>query len=319
MKKHHHYKYSSEHLDFVKVQRSVRKLVGKTAFYVLGFALLTIIYYIIYAAFFDTPVERGLRREHEIIATTHDTLDIKFEKVAPVVKNIKERDKKIYQAIFQTDPLASSEYGEKNRYEEFSNYNNSELVSETNIRLRSALQRAKLQSQPLDELLATIQAPNDSLQSIPAIQPIYNLNLEKTGASIGKRIHPFYKILKMHNGIDFTAATGTKVMATADGIVEEVGKARDQGLFIVINHRNGYKTVYAHLDETIARKGEKVKRGELIGRVGNSGASFVPHLHYEVWKNDVVVDPVNYFFLDLSPDDYAKMIHLASNNGQSLD
>ena len=318
--KQHHYKYSNEHLDFVKVKRSISKFLKKATFYIVTFCLIVISYYVVYAYFFDTPAERGLRRENEMLTTQYEALDSKFDQVKVVLTDLNEQDKKIYYTIFQTESLNSSTYNLANWYEELSQYMNVELVQGTDKKLQRLEQQVSRQSQSLNYILQRLKEQEDSLLYIPAIQPVYNPGLEKTGASVGMRIHPFYKILKMHNGIDFVAAIGTKVVATASGKVKEVGNSpRDRGLFAIIDHENGYETMYAHLDAILVKKGEAVKRGTLIGRVGNTGASLAPHLHYEILKDNTIVDPVNYFFVDLSPAEYTKMIHLASNNGQSLD
>jgi murein DD-endopeptidase MepM/ murein hydrolase activator NlpD len=160
----------------------------------------------------------------------------------------------------------------------------------------------------------------DYLLSLPVIQPINNPDLTRLAAGYGWKIHPIYKIKKFHPGVDFTAPKGEPVVATADGVVVSVTKtARGYGNSVTIDHENGYKTLYAHLDEVKIRKGKKVKRGDVIGTVGSSGVSLAPHLHYEVIKDGERVDPINYFFLDLTPEEYDKIIEIANNSGQSFD
>ena len=324
MPKKFRYRYSSEHLDFEKIPQSIRMVATRVLFFITMIVLITIFYYIVFSSFFDTPAERGLKRENQILDEQYQSLSDKFESVQTVIEELGERDKSIHRSIFQADPVSSAEYTDysgTNRYEELSRYSNSSLVKESKDKLGRIYLRGKQQSRLLDELLLSLETANrDSLLRIPAIQPVHNPGLTKTGATTGMRMHPFYKITKMHDGMDFIAAEGTTVFATAKGIVAEVGNSpRDYGKRIIIDHGNGYRTIYSHLDDILVKKGAEVTRGSLIGYVGNTGASVAPHLHYTILKNKNVVEPINFFFLDLSPDDYAEIIHLASNNGQSLD
>ena len=159
-----------------------------------------------------------------------------------------------------------------------------------------------------------------SVKHIPSIIPIKDFSIGQAGASVGKKINPFYKTVVMHNGMDFLGAAGTDVMATAEGIVNETQRSKKgSGNSIVIDHQNGYVTTYSHLGDILVRKGQKVKQGDVIGRIGLSGMSFAPHLHYEISFNEKIMDPVNYFFAELTPEQYKDLVAVASNTGQSLD
>jgi murein DD-endopeptidase MepM/ murein hydrolase activator NlpD len=177
-----------------------------------------------------------------------------------------------------------------------------------------------VQSKSFDELIKLAKNKEDMLKCIPAILPISNKDLTRTASGFGWRIHPIYKISKFHYGMDFTAPSGTDVYATGNGVVAAViSTKRGLGNHIIINHGFGYKSVYAHLDRANVKVGQKVSRGDVIGFVGSTGLSVAPHLHYEVKLNDVNVDPVNYYFNDLTSEEYERMIEIASKTGQSFD
>jgi len=194
------------------------------------------------------------------------------------------------------------------------------LVQKTAKRLDKLSKQLYVQSKSYDQIINKAEKHEEMIASIPAIQPISNKDLTRTASGYGWRIHPIYKIKKFHDGMDFTAPTGTKVYATGEGVVETVKSSyRGYGKRVVIDHGFGYKTRYAHLNSFNVRQGQKVSRGDVVGYVGNSGLSTAPHLHYEVLKNNETVNPVHYYFNELSPEQYRKMIFISSNSGQSFD
>ena len=197
---------------------------------------------------------------------------------------------------------------------------NSRVVIETTKRLDKIRKKIYLQSKSFDELIALAIRKEDMLRSIPAILPISNKDLTRTASGYGLRVHPIYKIIKFHTGMDFTAPTGTDVYSTGNGVVADVQTSqRGLGNHIIIDHGFGYSSIYAHLDGFNVRKGQKVKRGDVIGYVGNTGTSVAPHLHYEIKLNGVNVDPVNFYFNDLTAEMYERIIEIASKTGQSFD
>ncbi|MCK7535894.1 MAG: M23 family metallopeptidase [Marinilabiliales bacterium] len=203
---------------------------------------------------------------------------------------------------------------------ELEGFSNSELVVETAARLDKIRKKIYVQSQSFDELIAYASEKEEMLSSIPAIQPLSNKDLKRTASGFGYRIHPIYKISKFHSGMDFTAPTGTEVYATGNGVIETVKSARRElGNHIIIDHGFGYETVYGHLDHFNVREGQKVKRGDVIGFVGSTGLSTAPHLHYEVLVNGRQVDPALYYFNDLTPEEYDRMLEIASKSGQTFD
>jgi murein DD-endopeptidase MepM/ murein hydrolase activator NlpD len=318
------YKYSHEYLDFIKVRRGMGQTVRRLILYFIGSMALAVGYYVVFSTVFYTPEERGLMRENKILTEQYAALDQRFDQLETVLSDIGRRDRQIYRTIFRSTPVsfAGADVGGGNRYVDLESYANKELVMMTDQRMQMLEERARRQSVSLDTIRRLLQRKEQNYRNLPAIQPIQNKDLSRTGASVGLRIHPFYKVLKMHTGIDFIAALGVDVMATGDGVVVEVARSlRDYGNQIVIDHGNGYTTSYAHLNTIHVMKGQPVKRRQVIGTVGNTGMSMAmtPHLHYEVMKDGECKDPLNFFFIDLSPDEYDRMILLATNSGQSLD
>ena len=217
------------------------------------------------------------------------------------------------------DQLRSANYDETNRYEDLLDMASSKLVINTTKKMDLLSRQLYIQSKSFDEVVNLCKQHDEMLACIPAIQPVSNKDLKQTASGYGTRIDPIYKTKKFHAGMDFSANTGTPVYTTGNGTVVS---AKWEGLYgncITIDHGFGYVTLYAHLSKIRVKKGQKVTRGEIIGDVGSTGKSTGPHLHYEVHVNGQIVNPVNYYFMDLSADDYDKMIQLATNHGKVYD
>ncbi len=321
--RHHRYKFSHEHLDYVKVRRSTWQLIGRGALYFLGSILLAALYYVVYSSFGNMPNENRLKRENTMLLKQYAQLNGEFNNLEIVLNGIAARDSQIYRTIFQANPPNSINLGGiggGNRYKELETYDNSDLIIMTHQRLKNLVDRSKEQAKIIDDIIVLAKDKEVECKNFPAIQPLRNKDLTRTGSSLGIRIHPFYKIPRMHTGIDLIAPTGVDVMATGGGTVTEANYTPNgYGNKVVIDHGNGYTSLYAHLNTIKVTKGQKVKRGQKIATVGNTGLSMAPHLHYEVLKNNVHQDPLNFFFVDLTPDEYERMIQLATNSGQSLD
>lgn len=286
--------------------------------------VLALFYNLVFSAFFDTPKEKELMRENKQLELQYEILNKKFDLVEKTLDDLQRRDNNIYRVIFETEPIPSSVreagFGGSERYEKLKGLDDSELVIKTSKRLDKLSKQLYIQSKSYDQIINKAENKEEMLASIPAIQPISNDDLTRTASGYGWRIHPIYKIKKFHDGMDFTAPTGTEVYATGDGVVSKVKNSyRGYGKRVVIDHGFGYKTRYAHLTSFNVRRGEEVKRGDVIGYVGNSGLSTAPHLHYEVEKDGEKVNPVHYYFNDLTPEQYEKMIFISSNSGQSFD
>jgi murein DD-endopeptidase MepM/ murein hydrolase activator NlpD len=318
------YKFNPDSLSFDKIRLGLRDILLRFLAYLIGSVLIAFIYWIIFAAFFDSPKEKALEREIEQLTLQYDLINREMSNVEKVLDDLQKTDDNLYRTIFEAEPIPATfregGVGGVNRYKNLDGYSNSDLVIETTGRLDKIRKRVYLQSKSFDELIHLAQRKEDMLKSVPAILPISNDDLTRTASGFGLRVHPIYKIIKFHAGMDFTAPAGTDVYATGDGVVETVqASQRGLGKHIIVDHGFGYESVYAHLSNFNVRNGQKVKRGDIIGYVGNTGTSVANHLHYEIKLNGRNVDPVNYYFEDLTPSEYERMIEIASKTGQSFD
>ncbi|MFN3952529.1 MAG: M23 family metallopeptidase [Thermaurantimonas sp.] len=325
MAKRHKYIYDPTTLSYKKLEPSVWKQVGNTLLFLVSSALFAYLFLFFSKSFLVTPKEKELIREIEYLTLNYELLKNKVNGLENALLDLENRDDGIYRVIFEAEPISTSlrrsALAGINRYKNLDGYSTSELVKETTQRIDKLRKQAYIQSRSYDELIELIKDKNKLLASIPAIQPIANKNLTAVASGFGMRIHPIYKVLKMHTGIDFTAPVGTPIYATGDGtVIQDNGLGGSgYGLYVIISHGFGYHTLYAHMSKSLVRPGQKVKRGDVIGYVGSSGSSTGPHLHYEVIKNGVKVDPVNYFFNDLTPEEFELMLRLARQQNQSFD
>jgi murein DD-endopeptidase MepM/ murein hydrolase activator NlpD len=318
------YKFNSESLSFDKIRLGFKEILARALAFFVGSLIIALVYYLVFALFFDSPKEKMLKREIDQLTLQYNLIHKEMSNLDVIIRQLQETDDNLYRTIFEAEPIPSTlrngGSGGVNRYKELEGYDNSDIVIETTKRLDMIRKKIYVQSKSFDELKVLASSKEEMLRSIPAIIPISHKDLTRTASGFGYRIHPIYKIIKFHTGMDFTAPLGTDVYVTGNGIVKEVLRSkRGLGNHIVIDHGFGYSTVYAHLDNFNVRPGQKVKRGDVIGYVGSTGLSVAPHLHYEVLLNGTNVDPVNYYFNDLSADEYDRMIEIASKTGQSFD
>ncbi len=318
------YKFDPDSLSFDKIRLGIKTLFLRSLAFFAGSVLIAIVYWVAFASFFDSPKEKALKREVAQMAIQYDLIHREMADVENVLEDLQKTDDNLYRTIFEAEPIPSTlrdgGIGGVNRYESLEGYNNSKLVIETANRLDKIRKKVYVQSKSYDELIKLAKDKEEMLKSVPAIIPISNKDLTRTASGYGWRIHPIYKISKFHYGMDFTAPLGTDVYATGNGtVVGMVTSARGFGKHIIIDHGFGYSSVYAHLSNFNVRVGQKVKRGDIIGYVGNTGTSVANHLHYEIKLNGQNVDPVNYYFEDLSSEEYEKMVEIASKTGQSFD
>lgn len=274
--------------------------------------------------FLESPKEKELRRELDNLKFQYSLLNNQISQLEIVLKDIRERDDNIYRVIFETDPIPASVrmagFGGTDRYAKLSGFRYSDLVISTSQRIDMLASQLYVQSRSFDEVHEMALNKELLLAALPAIQPISNRDLNRLASHFGYRTDPFYKFQKFHEGIDFTAPVGTEVHATGNGVVVSVERSRvGFGNHIVIDHGFNYQTLYAHLSKFNVRRGERVKRGQVIGFVGNTGRSTAPHLHYEVHKNGVPVNPIHYFFSEITPEQYDLLIEQATLPGQSMD
>ena len=282
-----------------------------------------VIYYIGFSLLFDTPVEYRMRHSTDMLRDQYRRLEARYDSLEMVLDNLGERDRNVFNILFESNPYDLEAELEEQRLEY-----RAELLSKSNRKLRRELEeRTTLIEHKMTELLQShstladeLERKGDEINYIPAIQPVINNRLSLLTAGYGTLMHPFYRSLQSHQGVDYTIAEGSSVFATADGTVKEVsGRNSTLGQSIIIDHGNGYQTQYNHLSQAKVRKGQKVHRGDIIALSGNSGLSLSPHLHYEVRVNGMRVDPVHYFFMELSPSEYQRIIRISQSGMQSFD
>lgn len=272
---------------------------------------------------FGSPSEKNLLTENSRLQAQYNILSRRLDEALHVMQRLQQRDDNLYRVIMQanpvTDALRTASYGKTNRYEEWMDMANSKLVVNTTQKMDLLARQVYIQSKSFDEVVELCKQHDEMLASIPAIQPVANKNLKQTASGYGTRIDPIYKTVKFHEGMDFSANVGTPVYVTGNGKVTQAGWDGLYGNSTTIDHGFGYVTRYAHLSKIKVRRGQKVIRGEVIGEVGSTGKSTGPHLHYEVHVKGKVVNPVNYYFMDLSADDYDRMVEMAANHGNVYD
>jgi murein DD-endopeptidase MepM/ murein hydrolase activator NlpD len=318
------YYYNPNTLKYEKYKISIgQRILRITGFFTsaffFGFLAMVLGY-----NFFDNPEEQSKKNELKQMQEKYEILDKRINTLSKVLEDMGERDDNIYRVIFESDPLPDNlRNGGINKskiYAQLKDLPESEIISATLQKLESIEKHAYVQSKSYDELAKMIKNKEAMLASIPAIQPVASKDLKRIASGFGYRIDPVYKTPRMHSGLDFTAETGTPVYATGDGVVEIAGSQGDgYGNKVVIKHGYGYETLYAHNSKILVRVGASVKRGQTIALVGSTGKSTGPHCHYEVWKNGVKIDPVNYFFNDLTPEQYDQMLKIAEQSNQAFD
>ncbi|NHM05670.1 M23 family metallopeptidase [Flavobacterium sp. CYK-4] len=320
------YYYDPEKLAYRKIKIRKRTKFAYAALFLVAAALFGVLSFVVLlnTPFFETPKDRLLTREIENYKLQYAILNKKMDQIDEVLENIAERDNNIYRVYFNTSPIPEEQrkagFGGVNRYKQLEGYNNSELVINTSKRVDVISKELVIQSKSLDEILKLAKEKNKLLSAIPAIQPIKNENLRQMASGFGYRTDPFTKVRKFHEGMDFSAKTGTPIYATGDGVVQRADNtASGYGNHIVIRHGYGYETLYGHLSKYNCRAGQRVKRGDIIGYVGSTGRSEAPHLHYEVHKGGEVVNPLNFYYGNISAAEYVAITKLANQENQSLD
>ncbi|RUT68463.1 M23 family peptidase [Flavobacterium cupreum] len=320
------YYYDSENLAYTKIKTRKRIKIGYALLFLLASALFGFLVFVLLVntPYFETPKDRLQAREIENLKLQYSILNKKMDEINEVTEAIEDRDNNIYRVYFNKaeipDSIRKSGFKDLKRYKDLEGYNNSQLVLNTTKRIDRLSKQLAIQSKSLDEILKLAGAKGNLLLAIPAIQPVRNENLKRVASGFGYRIDPFTKVRKMHNGMDFTASTDTPVYATGDGVVARADNtASGFGNHVVIRHGFGYESLYAHLSKYNCRPGQHVKRGDVIGYVGSTGRSEGPHCHYEVHKDGKVVNPLNFYYGNISAVEYVAISHMANQENQSLD
>ncbi|MFI3289562.1 MAG: M23 family metallopeptidase [Rikenellaceae bacterium] len=300
-----------------------RRNVFRALFHSFAWIGVAVLYYTLISLFFDTPSEYFLKRSSQMLHDEYATLQSRYDSLEVVLNNIEQRDENIFNIMFESLP-----YNFETEHDERLLSLLESMIGKPNLELREELDRRCLElEKKITRLSRSAQSMNDKIEAnqeilnnIPAIQPIANKQLTLLTASYGLRINPFYKTIQPHQGVDYTIPEGTRIFATADGVVKSnTLSSSTTGKSLVIDHGNGYETSYNHLARIDVPRGRRVKRGDIIGLSGNTGLSLSPHLHYEVRYNDQRVDPIHYFFMELTPKDYQKIIKIAQSGMQSFD
>lgn len=320
------YYFDSESLSYRKVESSnVKKVRNFLAFLLASFFFgVLVLLLLVNSPIINTPTELAQARELENYKLQFELLDKKMDQVEAVLDNLQDRDNNIYRIIFETNPIPEdvrkAGFGGINRYQDLEGYSNSKLVIETTRRLDISSKQLVVQSKSLDEIHRLAKDKEALLKAIPSIQPIRNKDLIRMASGYGYRTDPFTKKRKRHKGMDFSAKRNTPVYAPSDGVVTRAdSRSSGYGKHIRINHGFGYVTLYAHLNKYNVRRGQKVKRGEIIGYVGSTGRSKAPHLHYEVLKDKIHVNPIHFYNGNLTASEYDELLELSSIENQSLD
>ncbi|MBN2167084.1 MAG: M23 family metallopeptidase [Marinilabiliaceae bacterium] len=319
------YRYNPETLSYDRIKTGFKYYLSRSFFFMLTVLVFSTVMFFAYHEFFDSPKEKRLMRENKQTLAQIEIMSRNLDQVQAVLADLTRRDENIYRVIFSADSIPNSirmaGFGGVNRYSQLENLTNSELVTQTAQKLDIIMKQAYVQSKSFDEIERLAKDKDLLLKATPSIMPISNKDLTRTASGWGWRIHPIYKIKKFHEGMDFSAPTGTEIYATGDGVVvKRLSDATGYGNRVEIDHGFGYTTLYAHMDRFNVQVGQKVKRGDVIGYVGDTGTSTAPHLHYEVHKQGRKVNPAHYYFQDdLTPEEYERMIIISSNSNQTFD
>ena len=318
------YFFNTHTLRFEKIEVPLKVRLLQTIGFVIASIAVGVLFVAILFKFIDSPKERLLRQQNTAYKESYAVLQERMKQLELQMVELEQRDNDVYRSIFEATPIPDSarvkEMLAKNEIRLIQSLSNTALIENMRNQLNNLSLRMSFQGQSFTEITAMVKNKEKLLRAIPAIQPVSNKNLKRVASGFGYRIDPLYKDSRLHAGLDFSAPTGTPIYATADGEVQIAGFNTDgYGNKVVINHGYGFQTLYAHMVRVIARVGQSIKRGEVIGYVGSTGKSTGPHLHYEVIKRGTKVDPVYYFYNDLTPAQFDRLLKEAAANKQSLD
>lgn len=318
------YVYNHKTLSYERFEEPVRRRVGKAILYVLSTGVFALLFVVLFYTFFGSPKEKMQAREIEYLKLQYEVLDDRMDQMNLLLVDMEQRDNNVYRLIFEADPIPSSVrkagFADSARYEPLQGYQNSELVRRAAKKLDAVASQLYAQSKSYDEIYVMAKNKMKMLACIPAILPLKQEEITNISSYFGYRSDPIYKISIFHSGIDFAAAVGTEIHSTGDGVVEKVEQNYwGYGNMVIVNHGYGYKTRYAHMSRFGVDVGQTVKRGQVVGYVGSTGKSTGPHLHYEVLKNDEAIDPMPFFFDDLSPEEYEEILKQAELPSLTMD
>lgn len=320
------YYYDPETLSYRPIQSGKKLKISNFFLFLISsflFGLFTL-FGLLTTDFLNTPKELLLERELNNYEFQFDLLSQRLEQMEDVMTEIENRDNEIYRAYFEASPIPEEQrragFGGVNRYKKLEGFGNSNQIIETTKQIDILSKMLVVQSKSLEEIQQLAEKKEDLLAAIPSIQPIKKEDLKRMASGYGWRIDPFTKKRRRHKGMDFSANRGTPIYATGDGVVKRAdNRSSGYGRHIRIDHGFGYVTLYAHLSEYNVRRGQQVKRGDVIGFVGNTGRSVAPHLHYEIRKDGTPINPINFYYGDLNTEEFNALLEAANRENQSLD
>ncbi|MBR2450487.1 MAG: M23 family metallopeptidase [Paludibacteraceae bacterium] len=317
------YKINPKTLAMEQVEQGLGYWLRQTGIYILAGIILGVLFLFLFLTFFPSPREKQLLREKESMQSQLEILNQQVDQMQIVMTDLQQRDDNLYRVLFGAEPIPLSiRQGTQHKidyYDSIAAMTDNQLAADLTQKVDMLEKELYTQAKSYDEVLEMAKNQEIRMENIPAIQPVMNKDLKRVASGYGMRIDPVYHVRKFHQGMDFSAPIGTDVFATGNAKVEFAGWRQGYGNTVILDHGYGYKTLYAHLYKVLVRKGQKVRRSDIIALVGNTGKSTGPHLHYEVRLNGKPVDPRNYYFYDLSPEEYDQMLQLSNNFGQMLD
>jgi murein DD-endopeptidase MepM/ murein hydrolase activator NlpD len=317
------YYYDADTLSYRKIAVKKSDYYKKTVFGSLAILLIAFIGFIVFSQFLMSPNERAVNRENENLQLNLDLLSKRIAESSTVLNQLQERDNNIYRMYFEANPIPNEQrkagFGGVNRYKSLEGYDNSKMIKQLTKDVDILSKQLVIQSKSLDEIVVLAKEKEKMLAAIPAILPVKLIDLTRMASGYKWRMHPILKIRKFHKGMDFTAPAGTPIYASGNGKVIRANRSATFGRVVYIEHGYGYKTIYAHMSKIKAKRGQNVKRGDLIGYVGNTGRSVSAHLHYEVHKNGRALNPINFYYGDLTPEEFTAMQKASEEEGQSYD
>ena len=322
-KRQRHYRINPETLQLERIEHGIRYWLRRSGGYIIGGICIGILFFYIFLYFFPSPREASLMQYNKNLTAQLRLMDQKVDQMQLVMSDMAQRDDNLYRAILGAEPIPlTARMGATQQisyYDSLAHMTNDQLVADVQRKIDILEKELYVQARSYEEVLEVAKNQEVRMENIPAIQPVLNKDLKRMASGYGWRVDPVYHVRRFHEGMDFSAPIGTDIFATGNGVITFVGWKQGYGNTIEVDHSFGYKTRYAHCSKLIARVGQKVKRGDVIALVGNTGKSMGPHLHYEVHYQGRPIDPRNFYFYDLSPEDYDKMVQLSSNMGKMLD
>jgi len=318
------YYYNTHTLRYEKLETPLRVRLLQLFGFIAASIVTGMIIFAIAFRYIDSPKEKLLRQQNEDLKQNYGVLEERIKQLTLQMDELANRDNEVYRSIFESKPIPDSarirEMEKRKEIQLLQAMGSTELIKNMTAQLNNLSLRMAYQQKSFDEITQMVKNKEKFLASIPAIQPISNKNLTRIASGFGYRIDPIYKDRRAHLGMDFTAPHGTPIYATADGVVTDAGfNTGGHGNRVIINHGNSYETLYGHMYRIKARVGQRVKRGEVIGYVGNTGKSSGPHCHYEVHRYGNPVNPIYYFYNDLTPAQFDRLLKIAAASNQSMD